>query len=226
MTGMTVNRMVQSAFAVGVTLALLGVGAAGEAQTREGSWEFSVGAVYQLGNDLSFEGGSSITTDDDFGLTLGFGYHFSDRLQASFGFLWSDVSYDAEVVSDDGGRTGISGSYEAWGTSANLVLNLMDGPVTPYLGAGIGWTWIDTNVPNGLPATGCWWDPWYGYVCFTTYPTKTTDALSYQATAGVRYEFNSSTFMRLGYTSQWIDLDKADGSPRFDVVAVEVGWLF
>jgi len=51
--------------------------------------------------------------------------------------------------------------------------------------AGIGWTWIDTNIPDGPPVGGCWWDPWWGYVCTTTYPTKTKSAFSYQATLGV-----------------------------------------
>ena len=74
--------------------------------------------------------------------------------------------------------------------SGNAIWHLMDGPLTPYVGAGLGWTWIDTNVPTGPPVTGCWWDPWWGYVCYTDYPTKTTDAFSYQAILGVRYEFN------------------------------------
>jgi len=62
-------------------------------------------------------------------------------------------------------------------------------------------------------------DPWYGYICYTDYPTKSTDALSYQATLGLRYEFpNDMTFMRFGYTSQWLDLDNSNGTPRFDVI--------
>jgi opacity protein-like surface antigen len=107
-----------------------------------------------------------------------------------------------------------------------VVYNFMDGNITPYVGAGIGWSWIDTNVPDGLPSTGCWWDPWWGYVCYTTYPTKSTDAFAYQATVGVRWDFNYNTFVRVGYVSQWLDFDNAQGTPRFDGINLEIGWLF
>jgi opacity protein-like surface antigen len=129
-------------------------------------------------------------------------------------------------VDDQNQTRGITGTYDSWALSANLIFNLSDGPLTPFVGGGIGYTWIDTNVPNGLPTTGCWWDPWWGYVCYTEYPTKTTDAFSYQATAGLRWALNPSTFLRLAYNSQWIQLGDAEGTPRFDAVALEVGWIF
>jgi len=220
-------RILQTMYVTGLTLALLAGATAANAQSREDRWEFSLGAFYQLGADLDFEGGSTVATDDDFGFLLTTGYNFSDKLETSFGFQYGGIGYDADVVQEDGDITGISGSYDNWALSANVILNLMDGPLTPYVGAGIGWTWIDTNVPNGLPTTGCWWDPWYGYICYTDYPTKSTDAFSYQATLGLRYEFdNDMTFMRFGYTSQWLQLDNADGTPRFDVIGLEIGWMF
>ena len=211
---------------VGLTLALLVGATAADAQDREGKWEFTLGAAYQLGADLEGEAGSTLETDDDFGFAMMGGYNFSDSFATTFGFQWADIGYDGTVLQQDGSSLGISGSYEAWTMSGNAIWHLMDGPLTPYVGAGLGWTWIDTNVPTGPPVTGCWWDPWWGYVCYTDYPTKTTDAFSYQAILGVRYEFNPSTFMRLGYTSQWADFENADSTPRFDVVMLEIGWMF
>ena len=77
------------------------------------------------------------------------------------------------------------------------------------------------------PITWCWWDPWWGYVCSTSYPTDIIDAFSYQATLGLRYEFdNDQTFMRLGYTSLWMDFDASSGTPRFDVFVLDIGWMF
>ena len=181
---------------------------------------------YQLGSTFDFEGGSTVKTNDDWGFVMTSGYNFSDNLDRSFGLKWAGIGYDANVVKDDGGVTGISGTYDVWGLSANLLYNLGQGPLTPFVGAGIGWTWIDTNVPNGLPSTGCWWDPWYGYICYTDYPTKSTDAFSYQAMLGLRYAFNPATFLRLSYISQWMDLDKATSTPRFDVIGLEIGWMF
>jgi opacity protein-like surface antigen len=228
MTSMRVKRAMTTTVITACTvLAFLGSVAVAQAEDRAERWEFSLGAAYQLGADLDFENGSTVSTDNDFGLSTMFGYNFNDRLETTFGFQWASVGYDATVLEDDGGSVGISGSYETWTTSLNLNYNFIEnGQFTPYVGAGIGWSWLDTNIPDGAPVTGCWWDPWWGYVCYTSYPTKTADAFSYQATVGVRYEFNSQSFIRGGYTSQWMNFDSANGSPRFDVLFVEFGWMF
>ena len=34
------------------------------------------------------------------------------------------------------------------------------------------------------------------------------------------------TFLRFSYTSQWMDFDNASSTPRFDVLGLEVGWMF
>ena len=220
---MNIRKLVVAGAAI---VALVAGATVASAQSREGRWQFTLGTVYQTAADLKFDGGSTLETDDEFGLLMTTGYNISDSLAASFGFGWSSVGYDAQVVKDDASTVGISGTYDTWNMTAGLVFNLMEGPLTPYVGAGIGWTWIDTNIPNGLPQTGCWWDPWYGYICSTYYPTKNTDAFTYQATLGLRYDFNPSSFMRLGYVSQWMDIGEADGTPRFDVVALDFGWMF
>lgn len=210
----------------GLTLALLVGSTPADAQSREGRWEFTIGTFYQSSTTLDFEGGSTADIDSDFGFVATTGYHFSEQLEAVFGFQYAGIGYNADVVQDDGGITGIKGTYDTWTFSANIVFNLIDGPVTPYVGAGIGWSWIDSNIPSGLPSTGCWWDPFWGYVCYSSYPTHSTSEFTYQATLGLRYEFNDMTFMRLGYTSQWMDIGNSNGTPRFDVVGLEVGWMF
>jgi opacity protein-like surface antigen len=209
---------------IGVILALAALATTADAQVRGGQWEFTIGPSYQLSTSMTGDEGSKVDTGNDWGLVTSLGYHFSDRLSASFGLGWSSTDYDAVVKKEGGGTTSISGSYDSWATTLGLNLYLSEGPLVPYLGAGIGWTWIDTNIPSGLPSTGCWWDPWYGYVCYTTYPTKGTDGFSYQATAGLRYEYSPSGFVRFAYTAQWLNLDHV--SPRFDVFTLDFGWLF
>jgi opacity protein-like surface antigen len=213
-------------FLAGLALALLFGAATADAQDRAERWEFSLGALYQLGTSADFDGGTHVETEDEFGFAMTFGYNINEKLLLSFGFGWADVGYDATVIeAEGGGELGISGEYENMALTANLIFNLTEGKrTTPYIGAGIGWSWIDTNIPTGLPETACWWDPWWGYVCYTEYPTATTDSMTYQATLGLRYEINYSTFMRLGYSSRWLDIDT--GSPRFDVIGLEIGWIF
>jgi opacity protein-like surface antigen len=219
-----INRTVLLAV---VTAACLGAATAADAQNRDERWEFTLGGIYQLSNEIDGEAGSQIRTDDDLGFLMTFGYNFSDKLETSFGLGWQGVDYDADVVEDGGGIVGISGEYDSWALSANAIYHFKEGPLTPYVGVGIGWSFIDTNIPDGLPDTGCWWDPWWGYVCSTYYPTKDTDAFSYQATLGIRWELdNDSTFFRFGWTSQWLSLDNSSGTPRFDIIGAEVGWMF
>jgi opacity protein-like surface antigen len=198
-----------------------------DAQYREDRWEFSLGTFYQLGTTVDGEEGTGLETNNEFGFSLGGGYNFTDRVATTFGLQWAGVGYDATALDEDLNPVDISGKYDSFTVSGNLVYYLTDGPLSPYVGAGIGWTWIDTNVPNGPPYTWCWWDPWWGYVCSTSYPTETRNAFSYQATLGLRYEFdNDMTFLRLGYTSQWMDFDASSGTPRFDVIVLDIGWMF
>jgi hypothetical protein len=210
----------------GLALAMVACATLATAQDREGKWEFSIGPTYQGSASLKFDGGSTVKTKGDWGLTTAVAYNFTESLAGSLGIQWGGISYDANVIQDGGGSSKISGTYDSWTTSANLIYNFKEGPVVPFVSAGLGYSWIDTNVPNGLPTTGCWWDPWYGYVCSTSYPTKTTDALAYQASLGLRYEYSPSAYVRFAYTSQWLDLSKATSTPRFDVFTLDFGWLF
>jgi opacity protein-like surface antigen len=223
MYGKRISKMI---FGTALALALVGGAMTAQAEDRAERWELAIGPTYQLGADLDFDGGSTVSTRDDLGFSLLGGYNLNEHLATTFGFQWAGIGYNANLIQDDGSAIAASGSYDTWAISGNLLYNFFEGPITPYVGAGIGWTWLDTNIPNGAPITGCWWDPWYGYICYTTYPTKTTDAFSYQASLGVRWDFNYSTFARLAWTSQWQQWGKANGTPRFDVIALEIGWMF
>ncbi len=212
---------------IALVLVLIAGAGIADAQSREGRWEFALGLTYQLSTDLDFEGGSTIDTDNDFGFVTDFAYNFSDKLAVDFGLLYAGVGYDAIAIDEDENEFGISGTYDTWTFATNLIYNFSEGPLTPYIGAGIGYTWVDTNVVNGPPQGTCWWDPWLGrYVCYETYPTKTESAFSYQALLGLRYEINDMTFMKFSYTSQWMDFSNADGTPRFDIIGLEIGWMF
>ena len=227
MISMETRRIIKKISFVAVVYVLFAGATVADAQDREDRWEFTLGTFYQLGTTVDGQEGSTLDTDNEFGFALGGGYNFTDRLATTFGLQWAGVGYDSTAMDEDGLPVNISGKYDSFTLSGNLVYYFSDGPLSPYVGAGIGWTWIDTNVPNGPPNTWCWWDPWWGYVCSTSYPTETLNAFSYQATLGLRYEFdNDRTFLRLGYTSQWMDFDNASGTPRFDVIVLDIGWMF
>jgi opacity protein-like surface antigen len=188
------------------------------AQSRGEGWEVGAQVIYQDGHDITFEGGSTAELDDDVGLAIVFGYRFNDRLEIQFGLDWSTVDYDAVLVSASGPpRTfSVTGDLEAFTPNVSANFNFLEGPLTPYVTAGVGWAFIDTNIPDAPPQTACWWDPWFGYVCDTWQSTRTSDELIYKVGAGLRWDLSSNHMLRLGYEKQWIDLGTATSTPDFD----------
>ena len=68
-------------------------GSGGRAQT----WEWWGEARFIFSKDLNFQGGSSISTSDDAGFGLGFGYNFDEHWLASFEFQYNEISYRANM---------------------------------------------------------------------------------------------------------------------------------
>jgi hypothetical protein len=76
---------------------------------------------------------------------------------------YAEVDYEGTLQRKVAQPAGIRGDMEAFTPRVDLHYNLMAGPFTPFIMAAFGYSFIDTNIPNGRPSTGCWWDPWYGY---------------------------------------------------------------
>jgi opacity protein-like surface antigen len=145
-----------------IAAAALALSAFANAQSsdREPGWEVGLDVVYQNSATYDFAGGSKITLDDDLGLSFTFGYRFNPHVELQFALDWADVDYNANIVLGGSGLgTRATGSMESFTPRMDLQLNLLDRPFTPFVMAGVGYAFIDTNVPNGLPQTGCWWDP-------------------------------------------------------------------
>lgn len=216
------------------TLVVLCIGAAGvagavHAQERRGSgWEFGLDAVYQDSADMSFEGGSSTSLKDELGLGAYFAYRFNDRLELNFGIDWSSVDYDVSIQSqlDPALRFNGTGSLEAITPRISLNYNFIDGDLTPFVTAGAGWSFVDTNIPDGPVHVGCWWDPWWGQVCAPYQSTKSIDDPAYQLGAGVRWDFTPGYSLRLLYERHWFDYANATSTPDFDQLKLGVAFHF
>jgi opacity protein-like surface antigen len=124
--------------------------------------------------NMSGQGGSKVDLDATWGFGFGFGYNLSDHFQMNGLFSWSARNYDATLVEDPGGTPRKFGSTEYSSTfSLNGIFYLLPGDISPFVSGGLGIAYIDTSIPTGVGQTVCWWDPWYGYVCNSRYPTKT-----------------------------------------------------
>lgn len=221
-------RIAAMATLAALVLGLLAEPASAQSSVRAGRWE-GYGSLRSLFSEsLDFEGGSTIDTDNDLGFALGFGYNFDDHLNVSGEFSWNSVDYDGRLASADspGISSAISGQFDAASMAGTVTWHLLDGPLTPYGSATLGYTWIDTNIATGPPVTGCWWDPWFGYICDTFVDTKNEDAFSYGLGIGMRWDLDNGLFGRLAYDERWMDLSNADGTPSFGTVHLDFGGKF
>ena len=152
---------------------------------RDIGWEFGGELIYQDSADFDSDGGFSASLDSDVGIALTFGYRFSERLELTFGLDWNNVDYNAEVVAEDvplvpdGTIIGVEGELESFTPRVGVNFNFMEGPITPYVSGMIGYSFIDTNIPDGPPQSGCWWDPWYGQICGTWQDTRSLEEFVY-----------------------------------------------
>jgi len=194
---------------------------------RDTGWEFGGELIYQTSQDISGDNGSTAALDDDIGLALTFGYRVNPHLEVQFGVDWNTVDYTANLVSADlpNVEVGVDGEMESFTTRVGLNYNFIDGPITPYVNGTIGYSFIDTNIPDGPPQSGCWWDPWYGQICGTWQSTRSLDKFIYGAGLGVRWDTSDTLSVRLEYQKRWIDASDA-GSPDFDQFKLGVTFMY
>jgi opacity protein-like surface antigen len=190
-------------------------------------WETRLGANYLNTTDIDFDGGTVAEFDSSFGFMVGIGYDLSDHFEVGANFTYFERDYDADIAGDVPGEVfPVSGGIDSMGAMFDLTYNMMTGPFTPFLVTGVGWNWVDTRIPTEPPQVGCWWNPWYGYICSGFQDTKTVDGLAYELGAGLRYRFNESVALSGSYRMVWVDFPKADGTPSFDGFQLVLGWGF
>jgi opacity protein-like surface antigen len=195
---------------------------------RAGHWEGYAGARYQFSETVDFDGGSTVDSDNDLGFAFGLGYNIDDHWLVGGEISWASVGYDGVLRSADspGLTSNLSGDYDTFSLAGNVTYHFMDGPLTPYVSASLGYTWVDSNIATGPPQTGCWWDPWWGYICDSFVDTKSSEAGTYGLGAGVRWEFSRGGFLRASYDQRWIGLDDASGTPSFGGLHLDIGSKF
>jgi len=196
--------------------------------SRSKTWEGSIAAIYQDSKFISGEGGSSVDIDSQLGFGLNFAYNLTSKfaLGADFEFIRPD--YTAVLVEENTAQPPIRIDHEMYQFNGRLkgILNILDGPFTPYVEAGIGWTYVDSKVADGPPTTGCWWHPWYGYICNNYYDTFDDTVFSYGGALGLRYELRGGSMLKLSYNHWELDGAGSASDAGFNAARLEFGWSF
>lgn len=195
---------------------------------RAGSYEWYLGPVFTDGKNYAFEGGSSARTDTGYGLNFGFAKNYSAHLQAGIDFTWSEQDYRATVAASPATPNAprqLNGQLETGTVRFFGTYNILPGNFTPFVTGGMGWTYIDTNIPSGLPENVCWAYPWYGYYCTTYVPTQSTTRFSYNVGAGLRLDVGRGVY-RLLVNSQNADFGGTYGSTNVTQYRIDFGTKF
>ena len=138
---------------------------------------------------------------------------------------WLSPDYKATLLNDQGETTIIDHKFSQFNGRIKATYNFMDRPFTPYIEGGFGWTYVDSNVADGPPITGCWWHPWWGYICSSFFSTYSDSNFSWNVGVGLRFDLNRDMFIRGGYEMTTID-GNSSADPTFDAFRIELGWTF
>ena len=140
---------------------------------RAGKWEASLGGLYSTENTTNGSFGSSLNIEDDFGWNASMGYNVNPHLLINFEWQMLKPTYTATYIDIDNPLNSkkINKKMALYNSQFNAVYNFSTDNFTPFVQAGIGWSYIDSKVANGPPQGVCWWDPWWGYICNEYQPT-------------------------------------------------------
>lgn len=227
--GATATRFAVRVAAIGCAMAFaVNAAHAQRSAEREGTFEFGVQVANVSGEALSGLHGAAIDVSNDTAIGIVGGYNFSNRFALAAELVWADPSYVVTRALDDG--SGLIDSVDAELDVGMLlfkaVFNFIDGPFTPYVEAGVGWVRIDSNIVDGPPTTGCWWDPWWGYVCTSFYDTYADTRTGYTYAAGIRWDVSPDVLLRASYGLTEMDSNYASEDVELDELRFEFAWKF
>lgn len=185
---------------------------------REGRWEFSLQTRYTASRDYAADNGSKLSFKDSLGWGFGFGYNLSDQFNLGLAFGWRRIPYQATVVdaTDPASVSTYGSEMSASSLGLSADWNILPGRFTPYVNGRLAWLLVDTNIVAGI-SSGCWWDPWWGYVCGNVPTTYGENTGAYGLGVGGRFEVSESFFVRVGYEHGWTGIDGFGDSNLFRV---------
>ena len=197
---------------------------------RRGRYEITLQPRYAASKEIDADGGSKLELDPAPGFGFGFGYNFTNNIALHLDASWTRADYQAKITTTDSGgistgTTTVGGTIDTTTVALNLSYYFLNGPLTPFIVGGIGWTWVDSNMPSGPPQGVCWWDPWYGYICTAYQDTYTKDYFSYNLGLGARWDVFPGFFLRGSVGWQWVDLGRA-GTTDFMGGRLDLGYMF
>ena len=195
---------------VGIALLSVSCDAFANYTIRDGKWESTFQLLSSQSTSVAGENDTGVSLDSDIGWGFTLGYNVNANLLLNFEFSSLTPDYEATLTDDKGKQFTINHKMNVTQSQFNAVYHFMTEQFTPFVQAGVGWSYLDSNIAKGPPNSICWWDPWWGYVCESYQNTFSESRFSYNVAAGVRYELDNSMFFRASYQQSWVDLSSSE----------------
>lgn len=192
---------------------------------RQNGFEITLNPRYINGKSISGSHGESADLKSTWGWGFGFGYNFTEHWNLAFDIGWSSQNFNATIVNDDNEKESITGTSSNSSTYFTGTYNILDKTITPYVSGALGWVFMNSNVASGPPQNGCWWYPYWGYICGSYTPTYGTTEFSYGLGLGVRWDVGRTVFLKAAYNKMWIDNIGNVGRVDFDSALLTIGFL-
>lgn len=220
------SKLMIASCVVGLLVTTVSTDASANYTKRSDKWEASFKILNTQSTDISGKGESSIAMKSDFGWGFTLGYNLNPHILFNFDFGSTTPSYAATLVdSDDGSTYKINHKMDVLESQFNVVYNVFASQFTPYVQAGVGWSFVDSNIADGPPNSFCWYDPWWGPVCEGFQNTYNDERFSYNVAVGFRYELDNSLFFRASYKQAWINMSHSENA-IIGSYNLEVGSIF
>ena len=210
--------------------------ALGPALASAQSWDFSLAAIYQDGLSVGGDGGPQTPTPDTSSLSvkseLGWGgnitYNFNNHLALGLDIDYISPDYTAVLVSEDpmDPDVVVDHSLTQWNYRLKGTWNFLEGPLVPFVDLGYAWTNVDSNVADGPPVTGCWWHPWWGYICENFYSTFSSTEEGWGGGVGLRYNLRNQAFLKLSWNRWELKSGGNTDDLTLESARLEYGWSF
>lgn len=180
--------------------------------------------------NYTFEGGASARNDGGVGMGVFIARNLNDYFAIGLEGQVAQWDYRASVA-PGAGNAGpgfdTAGSMETAAVRVNGTWNLLSRPWTPFLTAGAGAIFLDTNLDPAAPANACWIYPWYGQVCGAEVPRGTLTRFTYSAGLGLRADLiGKQGFMRAYFGGEWIAFSEATSTIGYVQARLDFGLSF
>lgn len=200
------------------------------------TWDYSIGLIYQDSLSVGGRGGSQTATPDSSSLNVksevGYGanisYNLNEHLALGLDIDFIRPDFKAVLVSETPTVPDVVVDHRLtqWNWRLKGIWSFAEGPLVPYVDFGYSWTNVDSNVADGPPITGCWWHPWWGYICENFYSTFSSTETAWGGGVGLRYNLRDNSFLKLSF-NRW-ELQNGGNSDdlTLESARLEYGWSF